>query len=198
MDENILHRHRSDFTLVYTGGINLHRGLDFLLDAMPLVLQHCRARLVIVGEGRIRPELEVQAKALGIVDHVIFEGWRPQPEIKSYILASDVCLVPMVKSQHTDMALPHKLFHYMYLKRAIIATNCTPMQRIIEENDCGLIVPYKDQKALASSMVELYKNPLRRKEMGQNGHRAVLERYRWDISVRSLTEMYRKMEEGGD
>ncbi|MDE2771333.1 MAG: glycosyltransferase family 4 protein [Bacteroidota bacterium] len=191
--EDIIETHKSAYTLVYTGTINLHRGLGFLLDTMPLVLKHCPARLVIVGDGRIRPELELQAELLGIADHVVFEGWRPQEEIKSYILASDVCLIPLVKCEHTDMAAAHKLFHYMYLQRPLIATNCTHMQQMVEATDCGAVVPYGDHEAFASCLIELYKNPTRRKQMASSGHKAVLERYNWDHSVRSLVEMYCNM-----
>ena len=192
--EPIIQKHTSEFTMVYTGGINLHRGLGFLLDSMPSVLRRCNARLVFVGDGRIRPELEAQVESLGIADHVFFEGWRPQDEIKSYILASDVCLIPQVKCEHTDTTVAHKLFHYMYLERALITTNCTYMQRVVEETDCGIVVPYGDHKALASSIIELYRDPARRKQMGVNGHQAVKERYNWERSARSLIEMYREME----
>ena len=192
--EPIIQKHASEFTMVYTGGINLHRGLGFLLDSMPSVLQQCDARLVLVGDGRIRPELEAQAESLGIADHVFFEGWRPQAEIKSYILASDVCLIPQVKCEHTDTTVAHKLFHYMYLERALITTNCTYMQRVVEETDCGIVVPYGDHEALASVIIELYRAPSRRKQMGINGHQAVKERYNWEHSVRSLIEMYHEME----
>ncbi|MDE2644449.1 MAG: glycosyltransferase family 4 protein [Bacteroidota bacterium] len=192
--EQIIQKHTSEFTMVYTGGINLHRGLGFLLDSMPSVLQQCDARLVLVGDGRIRPELEAQAESLGIADHVFFEGWRPQAEIKSYILASDVCLIPQVKCEHTDTTVAHKLFHYMYLERALITTNCTYMQRVVEETDCGIVVPYGDHEALASGIIELYRAPSRRKQMGINGHQAVKERYNWEHSVRSLIEMYHEME----
>ena len=194
LDEDIIKAQESELTLVYTGTINLHRGLDFLLDSMPLVLRQCDARLVIVGEGRIRPELEAQAETLGIADHVFFEGWRPQAAIKSYILASDICLIPLVKCEQTDKAAAHKLFHYMYLKRPVIATNCNYTQQVVEETDCGVVVPYGDHKALASSITELYRDPARRKQMGVNGHQAVKERYNWERSARSLIEMYREME----
>ena len=193
IDAEILEPHSSEFTLVYTGTINPQRGLSFLLHAMPLVLQQCKARLVIVGDGRIRPELETLANDLHISDHVYFEGWQEQYKIKSYILASDVCLMPLIKSEQTEKAAPHKLFHYMYLKRPQIVTDCAFIQRVVESTDCGLVVPYGDVDALASSIIDLYKNPERRQRMGNNGHRAVLERYNWEISAQSLIEMYNRM-----
>lgn len=193
VEESILQAHRSEFTMVYTGTINPHRGLAFLIDTMPLVLLHCNAHLVIVGEGRIRSELQKQAELLGVADHIIFQGWRPQEEIKSYIMASDLCLIPLVKCEQTDKAAAHKLFHYMYLKRPVIATNCTYMQQVVQQAECGLIVPYGDIQTFSTSILELYRDPVRRRQMGENGHRAVTERYNWEKSSRLLINMYRDM-----
>ncbi len=193
IDDEILQSHSSEFTLVYTGTINPHRGLSFLLNAMPLVLQQCNARLVIVGDGRIRPELEALAEDIHISDHVYFEGWQEQSKIKSYILASDVCLMPLIKCEQTEKAAPHKLFHYMYLKRPQIVTDCSFIQKVVESTDCGLVVPYGDVEALALTIIDLYRDPEGRQRMGENGHRAVLEQYNWEKSAQSLIEMYKGM-----
>ena len=113
-------------------------------------------------------------------------------------MASDVCLIPQIKCEHTDKTVTHKLFHYMYLQRPLITTNCAYMQQVVEATDCGAVVPYGDHEAFASCLIELYKNPARRKQMASNGHQAVLERYNWDHSVRSLVQMYRSMAEKMD
>jgi len=191
--KSIIQAHQSEFTIVYAGTINAHRGLGFLLDCMPTVLNHCNVRLVIVGEGRIRAELEAQAESLRISDHVFFEGWRPQHEIKSYILASDVCVLPLLKCEQTEKAAPHKLFHYMYLKRPQVVTDCSYIQTVVESTNCGLVAPYGDVKAFASSIISLYQNPELRKLMGENGHQAVTEFYNWNTSVKPLINMYRNM-----
>ena len=86
------------------------RGLGFLLDTMSSLLEHCSAWLVMVGEARIRVELEAQAESLGAANCMKFEGWRQRAQIKNYILASDFCLIPPVECEETGAALPHKLF----------------------------------------------------------------------------------------
>ena len=195
VDERILQTHRSEFTMVYTGTINPHRGLSFLIDTMHLVLQHCNIRLVIVGDGRIRSELQRQTESLGLTEHITFEGWRPQEEIKSYIMAGDLCLIPMVKCEQTDKAAPHKLFHYMYLKRPVITTNCIHTQQIVQQSECGLTIPYGDHQAFASCILELYRDPTRRKQMGENGYHAITEHYNWGESSHLLIDMYQGMQE---
>ena len=191
--QEIMDGMRSPFTLSYAGTINLHRGLDTLLRAMPAVLEEVDALLVIVGEGKIQPELEVLARSLGIADRVRFDGWQELPRLKSYFLGSDICVAPHVKGVQNDSALPHKLFQYMYLKRPVVVSNCVPMEDIVERTHCGLVFPSGDHEALARCLIELYRDPERRRLMGARGHSAVLQQYRWEISAQALTSAYSRL-----
>ena len=196
-DAALIERIRSPLTITYTGGFDVHRGLASVIDAMPRVLDiYPEARLVLVGDGRIRGDLEAQADRLGIAERVLFEGWQPQAKLKSYIAASDLCLVPHLKTVHTDATIPHKLFHYMYLSRPVIASNCTPLERIVGETEAGMVYPAGDAEALAEAILHLAAQPDVRQKMGERGRRAVLERYNWEATARGLVEMYRGLGEG--
>lgn len=189
---------QSDLTITYTGAFDVHRGLASVLGAMPRVLAvHPGATLVLVGDGRIRPELEALAGQLGIADHVRFEGWQPQARLKSYLLGSDVCLVPHLKTAHTDATIPHKLFHYMYLGKPVVVTDCRPLRRIVEQAQAGLVYPSGDADALAEALLTLAADADAAHAMARRGRAAVLERYHWDATVQGLVEMYRGLAEKG-
>ena len=185
---------RSEFTVLYTGGIDLHRGLGPVVRAMPAVIAKIpSARLVVVGEGRTRGELQKLAADLGIDDSVTFTGWQDQALLKSYIIGSHVCLVPHLKSTHTDATIPHKLFHYMYLEKPVVVTDCLPLKRITEETQCGLVFPSGDSSALAKALLALAADPDMARHMGQNGRQAVQERYNWEATARGMVEMYEQL-----
>ncbi|MFQ5569464.1 MAG: glycosyltransferase family 4 protein [Rhodothermales bacterium] len=185
---------RSELTIVYTGSFDVHRGLASVLRAMPHVLaEKPNALFVIVGEGKIRPELEALAGALGITDRVRFEGWQPQARLKSYILASDVCLVPHLKTPQNDAGMPHKLFHYMYLERPVVVSNCRALQRIVEQTQTGLVYPAGDAEALARIILKIGVDQEAAQAMGRRGRDVVLERYHWDNTVRELIKMYEQL-----
>lgn len=193
-DVQIVRETRSAFTIVYTGSINLHRGLNVIIRAMPRVIERISgARLVIVGDGSIRPELQAQAERLGVATSVEFKGWQPQHQIKSYILGGDVGLIPFVRTAQTNAASPHKLFHYMYLERPVVVTNCRSLERIVTACQCGIVCPYGDVKAAADALIELADNVEMRREMGRNGRRAVLEKYNWEATARPLVDMYQEI-----
>lgn len=181
---------QSPFTIVYTGGIDLHRGLQTLIRAMPAVVEEIPAHLVIVGDGSTRRELEDLADELDLTEFVTFTGWRPMAEMRSYIEGSQVCTVPHEKGGQNDAAMPHKIFHYMYMKRPVVVTTCRPLERIVNEAQCGLVCSAGDPDSMAEVLIRLGKHPEERRIMGENGYRAVLEKYNWDHTVRDMVRMY--------
>lgn len=196
IDQGLIDRVRADaaFTVVYTGGMDIHRGLDNTIRAFAQVAAaRPGARLVLVGDGRIRPELEDLARQLGLQDRVRFEGWKEQSLIPSYIRAADVCLVPHRRTVHTDATLPHKLFHYMYAERPVVVTDCLPLDRIVTAEDCGLVVADQDPAAMAAAILQLVDDPESARAMGARGRTAVEERWNWNATSQDLVEMYRAM-----
>jgi glycosyltransferase involved in cell wall biosynthesis len=189
-DGALTERLARSFTVTYLGTFDRHRGLEAAIDALALVRQALPdARLVLVGAGAIEGELRRRVDALGVADRVDFEGWQPFSRFPSYVRGSSVCLIPHRKSPHTDATIPHKLFHYMLLERPVLATDCAPIARIVRETNAGLIFPSGDAAALARALLEL-RDADRRRAMGEAGRRAVLARYRWDITAERLIALY--------
>ena len=102
-------------------------------------------------------------------------------------------MVPHVKSGQTDATLPHKLFHYMYMKRPVVVTSCRPLERIVRGSACGLVCPSGNENAMADALIQLSQSPEERRRMGENGHRAVLERYNWDLRVQDMLRLYAEL-----
>ncbi len=194
LDEVLIERLRSPFTLVYTGVIDVHRGLDSVLRAFPQVRAAVPgARLVIAGDGRIRPELEALAADLGIRDAVLFEGWQPQERIRSYTAAADVCLIPHLRTAHTDATIPHKLFHAMVSERVVAVSDCRPLRRIVEAEGAGVVFEAGNPQAIAEALIGLARRPEERRRMGERGRAAVLVRYHWEAGAERLVQMYRDL-----
>ncbi len=70
-------------------------GLDNLIAAMPCVLAEApTARLVIVGQGALRPRLEAQASALGLSQSILFTGFVADVDLPLYYQAADLFVLP--------------------------------------------------------------------------------------------------------
>lgn len=177
------------FTLFYAGGINAHRGLQVVIKGLKIITPKIRnIRFWIVGSGSYQKELEKLVSSLNLKKHVRFWGWKNLNEIAELLMKSDIALIPHLKSEHTDNTIPHKLFQYMYAGKPIIASNCEPIRRIMNESKCGIV--YENQ--LTDCLLKFYKNPEIGKCMGENGKKIVIEKYNWKKTEKILLELYQK------
>lgn len=184
---------RGPFTLVYTGHIDAHRGLDVVIEGMPAVIDAVPgARLVVVGSGITVPEHRARVAELGLNEHVTFAGRVPQPAVKSYLAGASVALVPHRKTPHTDHTIPHKLFHAMRVGTPVVVSDCVPLQRIVESEDCGVVFRSGDPADFARAVSRLA-DPERRRAMGERGRVAVQERYHWDATAGPLLDLYAEL-----
>jgi len=190
LDAALQEEFRDRYVITYVGGFLSNRGLDTTLRAMPKVISDIpEALLVLVGDGAARRDLEELSSELGLESHVRFEGWVDFGRIPAYLAASDVCILPLIRSVQTDAALSHKLFQYMLMGKPVVASECVEMSRVIQETDCGLLFPPGDSEALSDALIRL-KDPELRDRLGERGREAVLDRYNWSRSAERLLQVY--------
>jgi glycosyltransferase involved in cell wall biosynthesis len=178
------------FTLFYAGGINKHRGLQYVVKALQAVRSSKPVRLWLAGAGSYLKTLKTLAIKEGVADKIVFFGWLPFSEMNQLMGKADVCLIPHSKSAHTDSTVPHKLFQYMFSRKAIVASDCLPIKRIVEESGCGLVYPFNDHKKMTEVITSLSVNPFSIKEMGDKGYQAVIKNYLWSFDAERLLSVY--------
>ena len=189
-DKDIIADGQAAFTVTYLGTFDRHRGLESVIDAAGLLADRIpNLRVLLVGAGATRGELEERARRQGLESRVTFAGWQPFERFPSYVLGSSVCLIPHLKSAHTDTTIPHKLFHYMLLQRPVVTTDCAPLARIVRETGCGEVYPSGDAQALAGALDGL-RSATRRDELGRRGREAVLTTYNWEKTAQKLVALY--------
>jgi glycosyltransferase involved in cell wall biosynthesis len=67
------------------------------------------------------------------------------------------------------------------------------MAGIVRQNNCGIVVPYGDVRAIREAIVQLVTKPGLRQELGNNGRRAYEEKYSWTIMEKRLVSAYEKL-----
>ena len=190
LETALLKELRGRYVITYAGNFLANRGLDTTLQAMQAVVRSApKALLLLVGDGIARAELEELSRELGLKEHVRFEGWVEFSRVPTYLAASDVCIIPLIKTVQTDSALSHKLFQYMLMGKPVVVSRCAEMSRVIEETGCGLVFPPGDRDSLADALIDL-KDEATRTRLGERGKRAVEERYNWSRSGAKLVALY--------
>ena len=174
----------------YIGGITKIRGIEEMCEAMSLLKSDVRLNLCGVFSGA---SLESQVKSLPGWKRVVALGFLDREqvrEVSSRSMAGLVALHPVVN--HID-ALPTKMFEYMGAGIPVIASDFPLWREIIGGNNCGLLVNPLDPAAIAKAIDYLVENPREAQRMGENGRRAVKERYNWESEEKKLLSFYDKI-----
>ena len=133
--------------LVAAGSLVTWKGFGELIDAMAEVTRHSPARLIILGEGPLRGELEAQVRRLGLEQHVKLPGNVANP--LKYFARSDI----FVLSSHVE-GLPNVLVEAMMCGCTPVAANCpTGPREVLHDGEFGYLVPMKSPAALAEGIL---------------------------------------------
>lgn len=194
-DKKLLDKLSGYFCLIYIGGFVSNRGLEHPIEAMAILKEkYPDIRLVLVGDGAIRNDLENLAKANKVQDVVFFEGWQKQEKMKSYLLASEVGLAPFKRTPQSDNSSSNKLFQYMYFNLPILATNCTSVKKMVEEENCGIVYETGNKDQFIEGVTKFYESKKLRESLGENGKKAIANKYNWDATVQDMIDMYDEIE----
>jgi len=186
-------RYRDHFVLLYVGEVAIYRGLDTVVDALPMIRREIpEVKLVVVGRGTAMNELPERANALGVVDHLDMVGFRPHAELPGYIALADLCVIPHHRNALIDTTLPNKLFDYMALGKTVIATDAKPLQRVLQDEDCGRVYESSDSTDLARTVVELRGQEVRY-QLGARGRQAVHRSYNWSQDTKQLLKVFESL-----
>ena len=189
--EALKEQYENHYVVTYTGGMDLHRGLENVVRAIPTIIKSTQNfRLILVGTGSNVEDLKDLANKLKVTEHVVFKGWQKPEDLPAYMSASNACIIPHMKTAHTDNTIPHKLFHYMLMNQPVLASDCDPLKRIVNETECGYIFEQSNVEDIAEKIIAMSKSNSR--DMAERGKQAVLSKYNWSSTAKNLTDIYQK------
>jgi glycosyltransferase involved in cell wall biosynthesis len=171
-------------TIVTHGRLAEDKGLEYLLAALPRLKSRleCEFKLVLVGDGPHRGELETLASRLGISDSVVFDGF--QSDIGSILAGADLVVLPTLKE-----GLSISLLEAMAAGRAIVATDIGSNLEATDQGKCALMVPIRDADALAAAIEHLSNNPESAHILGQ----AARSRFLATFSESRMLDAYKRL-----
>ena len=171
----------------YVGGIGRIRGIEEVVQSMSHVRRGVRLNLC----GRFsESNVEQACKAIPGWTSVNAYGGVDRAVVRKVMgrsLAGLVTFHPM--PNHID-AQPNKMFEYMSAGIPVIASDFPLWREIVVGNGCGLCVDPMDPAAIAKAIDYLVQHPDVARQMGENGRRAVLERYNWSVEESKLFSFY--------
>ena len=161
-----------------------HKGQKHLVEAAALVVRKVPdARFVIAGEGELRASLEQQIRHHNLEKHVLLAGFRT--DILSLHKAFDV----FVMSSVTE-GLGTSLLDAMAAGKPIVATTAGGMPEVVKDGETGILVPPRNDQALADAIVRLLTDGALRTRMGDAGRSLAYARFSAERMVSDTLAAY--------
>jgi glycosyltransferase involved in cell wall biosynthesis len=158
----------------WTGGLREWHGLDLLVDAFTRLPE--RARLLLVGDGPLRVQVECQARERGVADRVFVTGRVDRNALPGYVAAMDI---GVVADERTAVASPMKLLEYMAAGKAVVAPDLPNLRDVVTPGTNGMLFDAGSAEALAGALAQLAAAPLLREQLGTAARAYVIGRGNW-------------------
>lgn len=166
------------------GRLSGEKGFDILIRSVhALIRRWLDVRLVIVGEGGERANLERLIGQLGLRDRVTLPGW--QADVRGYFEAMDVFAL----SSHRE-GLPNVVLEAMALEVPVVATRVNGVPRLVQDGRNGFLVNAGDADGLTTALLELGTNEELRGEFRTAGRRTVEGRYSFRTRMEKMKRIY--------
>jgi len=179
----------SNFVIGKVGRIFKLKGHADLLRAFAKIHAEIPyARLLFVGDGILRGEMEALAHKLGIADKVIFTGLVPPDEVARYVGIMD-CLAHLSYREALSRALPQALA----AGKPVVAYDFDGADEVCRENETGFLVRTGDVGTAAEKLLLLAKKPELRKLFGDAGSGFVRENFSVEKMVDAQYTVYQQL-----
>ena len=170
------------------------KGFDRLIEAVSLVRTNSASvRLVLVGDGDIRGELEAQVRRLGVTESVTFAGMLPREGVVEHLAAADVVVIPSIHYGEFVDTGPTVALEAMAVGKPVIATPVGALPRLLGDGRAGRLVAEQDAATLADAIRSLAGDPELRRRMGEHGRETILRERNWDAVADDFIELFQRV-----
>jgi len=173
--------------ILFVGRMEKRKGLKYLLRAFPIVKEACpQARLIVVGEGRLREGFQQAIAESGLPD-VVFTGFVSAEELPRYHRTAHVFCAPATGFESFGIVL----LEAMAAGLPVVASDIVGFRQVIAHGEEGLLVTPRDPAELARALILLLRNEELCDAMSQRGLEKAAS-YDWSVIADRVLAFYQK------
>jgi glycosyltransferase involved in cell wall biosynthesis len=175
--------------LLFVGRMITQKGVPYLIDAMPLVLEkHPDTKLLLIGRGNELPSLKKKVSAMRLEKSVLFSGYMSEESLKEAYGTCDIFVLPSVWE-----VLPIAILEAMSSSKPIVCTDAGGNKELVEDGLNGHVVPMRDPETLAQRINILLSSPEAMARMGRESRRRAEEEFDWKLIAARTKEVYEEL-----
>jgi glycosyltransferase involved in cell wall biosynthesis len=178
-------------TILFTGRHIQRKGVPYLLRALPHVLEKRPVRLLITGDGDRREEWEDLTGSLGLSEVVDFLGLVSNERLAELYRECDLYVLPAIFDDRGDTeGLGVVLVEALSHAKPVVASAVGGIVDVIKHEETGLLVPEKDEAALAAAILRLLDDPGLATRLGAAGRQYTEEYFDWNRNIAATEELF--------
>ena len=184
-----------DPAILYMGRMDPYKGVQFLLKAIPLVLNEIpNARFIIAGGTRYdQVKINHLLSSSKIHNALVFTGYVEESEVPLLYAACDIFCYP---SMWEGFGLTPA--EAQASAKPVVAFNHCAIPEVVKNGETGILARPGDSRELGKAMIQLLRDLRLREAMGQAGRSRVEKFFSWDLAARKTLEVYKEVVESGD
>lgn len=168
--------------IINVASLKTVKGQQYLLKAFKIARKKVNCRLVILGKGRKENELKRLSEELNIQNDVAFLGFQNNPF--KFMTNSSVFVLSSIYE-----GLPNVILESMVCDTPVISTDCpSGPNEIIKDGINGILVPVKNEKKLAETIINLLNNKSLVKKISSNVKKDIKK-----FSIEKMVEEYSRL-----
>ncbi|MCB0362847.1 MAG: glycosyltransferase family 4 protein [Bdellovibrionales bacterium] len=144
------------------------------------------SRLIILGHGPLKKEIEFEMLSLALGSRVIFTGAVPNTSLPDYIALADV----FINLSSRTSGFEPSLLEAMAQKKVIIGSEVSPISTIVDDGRDGFLVRPADVNSLSTLLVQIFSGELPVSEIGENARNKTLNLFDMNKMVKQTIEAY--------
>jgi glycosyltransferase involved in cell wall biosynthesis len=177
--------------LLFSGRLIQRKGVDYLIRALPRVLERRDVKLLITGEGDRRREWEELAVRLGLKDKVQFLGFVTTDRLAELYETCDAYVHPAIFDDNNDTeGLGVVLVEALANRCPVVASRVGGIVDVVLDEQTGLLVPEKDERALANAILRLLDDPALARRLGNAGRDFAIKHFDWERITDETENLY--------
>lgn len=172
--------------ILFVGRLCYVKGVEYLIRAMNIIVnkKNKKVKLIIIGDGEERQNLEKLTKELNLGNNVIFLGKIPNEKIAEFMASSDVFVLPSLSE-----GFPSVILEAMACGLPIVATNVGGIPYVVNEEENGFLVMPKDSEQIAEKILFLLENKNISEEISKK-NKEMIKKYDLNNIIQELEKVY--------
>ena len=181
---------------MFAGNLGKGQRLDVIIKAAKILGNRKDYMIHLVGDGRMRGELENMVREYGLEDNVTFYGNQKREDMPRFYKMADALLITLRGNNEVGDTMPGKLQMYMTTGKPIFGAINGAAYEVIKEARCGSCVKAGDYEGLAKLMKLYIEHPSDFDQCGQNARDYFMKHFTLDIYMDGLEKELESMAKG--